>query len=388
MGRERLVIAGVSTRALAEAASAAGWECSSVDGFGDLDQKALVDNIGLGRDLGLPYSPTAVVRAARRLHAPCAAYTGNLENHPASVARLARGRELLGNPPATLVRARDFVELRRVVRAAGGRVPLSYLPGETRARPAGRPFLRKPLRGGGGQGIRELPAGARIARHELAQELIAGVPASVSFLADGRRARLLGVARGLNGEPRFGAAGYRYCGNLFPLAVPASVLDRLEAIVQAATRSFGLVGLNGIDFILRGDEPFVLELNPRHSASMELMQRAFLQDLFALHADACRGGLPAKLPPLPAGVWGKAILWAHQALVAPDTRSWLGRDDVRDVPFPGEEIPAGAPICTVLGQAAHARACLALLENRAAALARALRRAPGLRQGQHAAVRR
>lgn len=372
MGRERVLIVGYSTRALAESVVAAGWECSSIDAFGDLDQKAHVRSVAMQRDLGRPYSAAAAVAAAGRIAAPCAAYTGNLENHAAAVQRLALGRELLGNSPATLYRSRDFGELRRVVRRAGGRLPRTYLPGDPRPRLVGTDFLAKPVRGGGGQGIRELRDVARLPDRDLIQERIDGTPGSVSFVADGRSALVLGVARGLAGEAAFGATGFRYCGSLFPLTVGARALERLEAIVQSATQAFGLVGLNGIDFVLCGDQPFVVELNPRYSASMELIQRAGVKDLFALHTAACRGSLPSSLPRLGSGVWGKAVVWARRNVVAPETRSWLERDDIRDIPFPGEQIRGGTPVCTVFGHGRDADACRAALVETARAVERAL----------------
>jgi len=372
LGRERVLIVGYSTRAFAEAAGGAGWQCASVDAFGDLDQKARVESLGLVRDLDVPYSAASAVTASRRLSAPCVAYVGNLENHPAAVARLAQGRELLGNPPSSLHAARDFAQLRRLVHAAGSRVPLTFLPGETRPRTGSREFLRKPLRGGGGEGVRALAPGARIARTELAQERIDGVLGSIAFLADGTRARVLGLARGLAGDEAFGARGYRYCGSLFPLGVSDRALERLDAVVQSATRAFRLVGLNGMDFVVRDDQPFVLELNPRYSASMELIQRAGLTDLFALHADACRGSLPPSLPSPAPGVWGKAIVWARHNASAPETRAWLERDDIRDVPFPREHIRARTPVCTVLAHARDVDACRAVLLASARSVERAL----------------
>ena len=53
MARPGVLIVGVSTRALAESACRAGWRCASVDAFGDLDQKARVDNIALTRAVAL-----------------------------------------------------------------------------------------------------------------------------------------------------------------------------------------------------------------------------------------------------------------------------------------------------------------------------------------------
>ena len=369
MGGERVVIVGVSTRAFVESARRAGFAPVSVDAFGDLDQKQDAENIGMRRDLGRAYAAAAAVAVARRLEAPAAAYVANLENHPRAVTRLARGRELLGNPATVLDRARDFATLAGVVRRAGAQVPMTLGPGE--GAPPGRKWLRKPMRGGGGGGVRELPPGGSVSASELAQERIEGVLGSLSFVADGRRAVPLGLAQGLAGDPAFGAHAYRYCGSLHPLVVEDRLLARLDDVAQAATREFGLVGLNGLDFIVRDGTAFVLELNPRYSASMELMERSGRFSGFAVHAAGCRGVLPAAAFPgsdRPREVFGKAILWARRDVVLRDTRRWLARDDVRDVPFAGEQIRRGHPICTVFARGEDAAQCRRRLIEVAAAL--------------------
>ena len=67
----------------------------------------------------------------------------------------------------------------------------------------------------------------------------------------------------------------------------------MSAIAGAVTEAFGLVGLNGIDFVLREGEPYVLEINPRYSASMELIERGGRLSVFEAHVAACGGDLPA-----------------------------------------------------------------------------------------------
>ena len=371
-GPGSVLIVGVSTRAFAESASRAGHACVSVDAFGDLDQKARVVNVGFARDLGRPYSAAAAVAVGRRFPAASVAYVGNLENHPSAVRRLAVGRRLLGNTPATLVRARDPVAVADAVRRAGGRVPQALLPSEAgRASPRVR-WLRKPQRGGGGSGVEEWEPGAPVAAHELIQERIEGVLASVSFVADGRRAVLIGMAKGLAGDPAFGARGYRYCGSLHPFLPEGDLTDRMSAIAGALTEDFGLVGLNGIDFVLRDGEPYVLEINPRHSASMELIERGGGLSVFEAHVAACGGALPsARAAPIPE-VHGKAILYARRDLTVGDSARWLLRDDVRDVPFPGERIRRGHPVCTVFARGGDSAACYRRLVDAASALEQAL----------------
>lgn len=371
-GRGTLLIVGVSTRALAESASRAGHACVSVDAFGDLDQKTLVENVGLTRDLGRPYSAAAAVAVGRRWAITAAAYVGNLENHPAAVRRLARGRRLLGNAPATLVRARDPMAVAEAVGRAGGRAPLTLLPTQAReASPTVR-WLRKPRCGGGGSGVGAWAPGTPLGRHEMIQQRVEGELASAAFVADGRRAVLLGISRGLAGDPAFGARGYRYCGSLYPFRAEPRLRERLGAIADAVTIAFGLVGLNGIDFVLSGGEPYVLEINPRYSASMELIERAGGVNVFEAHHAACGGSLPRTDLAPPRDAWGKAVLYARRDVRVGASERWLARDDVRDVPSPGDRVRRGQPVCTVFARAADSAACYARLVETVAALEREL----------------
>jgi hypothetical protein len=288
------------------------------------------------------------------------------------VRRLAQGRRLLGNSPASLVGARDPAAVAEVVRRAGGRVPRMLLPSEARSASHGARWLRKPRRGGGGNGVREWKRGAALGRDELLQERVEGVLASAAFAADGRRAVLLGISRGLSGDPAFGAGGYRYCGSLFPFSADAQLLDRISAIAGALTGAFHLVGLNGLDFIVRDGEPYVLEINPRYSASMELIERSRGRSAFEVHLAACDGALPVPDDGPQREVFGKAVCYARRDLVVGDSTRWVLRDDVRDVPFPGERIRAGRPVCTVFAQGGDSVTCYARLVAAAATIDREL----------------
>jgi predicted ATP-grasp superfamily ATP-dependent carboligase len=120
--------------------------------------------------------------------------------------------------------------------------------------------------------------------------------------------------------------------------------------------------------VVRDGEAFVLELNPRYCASMELMEGSGGPSVFGTHAAACRGSLPAPGAPPPRRAWGKAVVWARVPVVAPDTRSWLARGDRADVPFPGERIGQGHPICTLFASGADRDECYRRLAESAASL--------------------
>jgi len=293
---------------------------------------------------------------ARELSYDAVVYCGGLENHPGVVAELARDRVLLGNAPDALRRVRDPRALFRYLDGRGIAVPDTRFT--TDPLPDAGRWLLKPARGGGGQGVR-LWEGQRLTSSQVLQELVDGVSASASFVADGRRSVVLGWTEQFH-RPR----GFRYAGNVMPLDGPEAARQEVSAIADALTREYGLRGLNGFDFVLRGDRPVLVEVNPRYCASMELVERASGTSVFGLHLAGCQGQLPDRLDE-PAGVWGKAIVYASRTVAVPDTTEWLDRG-VRDVPHPGEVIRAGQPICTVLASGSTRAACEAALRTESA----------------------
>ena len=366
---DALVVAGVTTRALAISAARAGYRVTAVDAFGDLDLRAATDVIVVS-DGGQRYSPSAAAAAAAAVPAGLAAYTSNFENYPEAVSRLAQGRRLLGNPPEVLARVRNPLELMRALRRRGFATP------ETRATkatttPGTGAWLLKPRRSGGGHGVAVWRRGQTVPRTGYLQERIAGTAGSVVFAADGRNAVPLGLTRQLVGDARLGSAGFRYCGNLLassgsPLFPQEQELfETAASLAVAVTAEFGLVGLNGLDFVARRGVPYPVEVNPRFSASMELIERAHGISMFQLHERACRGILPHG-PFRTAQIVGKAIVFARRDVTLADTRRWLGDSSIADVPHPGERIRQGHPICTVFAQADEAISCYRALIRHAA----------------------
>src|SRR5215213_3758283 len=100
-----------------------------------------------------------------------------------------------------------------------------------------------------------------------------------------------------------------------------ALLSRATALASAVAQEFGLRGLNGVDFVARQGVPIPIEVNPRYTASMELVERATGISLFALHADSCAGRLAAA-PAMPTRVYGKAIVYARRDTVVADPRMW------------------------------------------------------------------
>ena len=371
-----LLIAGVTTRAMAESAALAGYRVTAVDAFGDLDLRAVADVITLGAAPGTRFDPRAAAIAGERVPAGLVAYTSNLENHPKAVERLSRGRRLLGNSPAVLTRVRNPIALSALFRRQGFATPATRATPVTRSGVA--TWLLKPRRSGGGHRIVRWHRLRPVPRGSYLQEWIPGIPGSVIFAANGQDAVVLGLSRQLVGDSRFGAQAFRYCGSLigsgttpvFPRQ--GEILETAAALAGDVTREFGLVGLNGIDFIARKGVPYPIEVNPRYSASMELLERGQGPSMFELHVQACSGTLPSELE-VRSGIEGKAIVFAKRDVILGNTEAWGRRQSLADVPHPGERIPLGRPICTVFARGFDQATCLRRLVGQARVVYRRVR---------------
>ena len=230
--------------------------------------------------------------------------------------------------------------------------------------------------------IRAWRPGIEVRRWEYVQQRIDGVPGSIVFVAAAGRVAVLGVSRQLIGDARFGAGGYRYCGSILaPVSDPQfsageDLVRSARTLADVAAADLSLVGVNGIDFVARRGVAYAVEINPRWSASMELVERACGISVFGAHAAACAHGELSSVNDLrpPFRAVGKAIVFAREAVVVGNTDDWLRDPDVRDVPHAGETIAAGDPVCTVLAEAIHAAACEAALVSRAESIYKRLDR--------------
>jgi predicted ATP-grasp superfamily ATP-dependent carboligase len=358
---------------LAELATAAGHRVVAADRFGDLDLRRTCPVV-VPASGGL----AALVDAARGLDARSVVYGAGFENHPRLVGRLAEGRVLLGNPPETLAGVRDPAALGACVRAAGLPFPRTYAAAEAAERAdRSRRWLRKPLRGGAGRGVREW-RGGRLAGDVVVQERVPGVACSASAAGDGRGGSvLLGVSEQLVGVRAFGARGYRWCGNVVPPRLAAGERAALgaqaRAVCACVAEAFGLRGLFGVDLVWDGARAWAIEVNPRPCGSLEAIEAAHGMSVFGAHLDGCAGRLPEGVPTHPAvRAAGKAILYAARDVVTGDTRAWPRA--VRDVPHPGERIARTNPVCTLTAVAATPGQAVARLARDAARMRAELRR--------------
>lgn len=342
MGNKPLIIVGASARAAAFSAYRAGYTPYWLDRFGDEDLRRRFP----GRVIsGYPKQAPELIDQA-----PVApfVYTGALENHPGVLEELCRRRTLLGNPvpvcsgirdPSGLYEAfrRNRVACPEIRVLKRGRIlnPSPHLDG----------WLVKPLRSAGGMGI-EHYNGQPVDERYYLQQYLTGESCSAVFVSSRGHCRLLGVTLQLVGLPEFRAGEFSYCGSIGPLELNESDSVQWRRIGEVIAGEFNLTGLFGVDAIKRQDGIYPVEVNPRYTASVEVLELALGCQAIKLHCEACNIQLPDSEERGPGRLIGKAILFAPEDLVF---KGFAQEGfSIADVPTGGAEIKQGHPVLTVM----------------------------------------
>jgi predicted ATP-grasp superfamily ATP-dependent carboligase len=356
-----VLIAAASGRALAASARRAGYAPLVADFFGDLDTLAvarayvrLPDGLARGMDETLLDALETLAAGEQ----PCGLVWGTgFEDRPHLLAQLARRWPLLGNTAESVAIVKDPIAFARLCEDCG----ISH-PETSRSRPADvAGWLRKRIGGAGGSHIRSAAGHDDLNRDVYFQRCVDGVPVSVSFLADGHRALILGCSAQWS-SPTL-RQPFRYGGAARPADVSRDVERALARAVQDIAATVPLVGLNSADFLVHGNAFHLLEINPRPGATLDIFEPAD-GSLFALHVAACARQLPDRAPALD-GAAASAIVYADRDIRAPalDWPAWTA-----DRPQAGISVKAGEPFCTVHARGETAAEARRFVERRQAAI--------------------
>ncbi len=356
-----LLIFGASCRAAAFSALRCGLRPRCADYFADRDLAAVcnaerVDPRHAGRQF---------IALARSLPPSPWFYTGGFENHPGWVDQITRTHRLWGVGADTLRAVRDPVRVANILHASG--IPFPAVRRDRHGLPRDGSWLKKPLNSGGGRGIEPLTTqNDRDAPSCYFQERIRGPSYSALFIGERAGARLVGVTRqliGIAGSP------FAYRGSIGPLSITKPLASKLHVLGNALTSAFGLAGWFGVDYILRGRNPWPVEINPRYPASLEIHELAARRALLTDHRRACEGGFGPQESQGRTGlprprVVAKLILHATRTLVVPEIaiREAVSNDlfairSIADVPWPGTSFEPGDPVMTLLASGENPAAC-------------------------------
>lgn len=258
-------------------------------------------------------------------------YTGALENYPDLVDQMASLKPLWGNPGCVLRAVRNPLLLQETILAAGLSFP------ETRTcdgQPPGTgDWLHKTGQGASGSGVSEfdpttLPSGGYWQRY------VPGLAASAVYLASTQTCKLLGITRQLVGEAWTGARKFQYAGTVAPWQLPEKVIAQVTRIGEVVAHDFQLDGWFGVDFVYAEQIVWPVEVNPRTTAAVEIIQRAT-----EIQTPAGKAILYAKYPLTVSRAISDQLL--HRA-------GPIERPQLADIPNAGMQITPGEPILTIL----------------------------------------
>jgi predicted ATP-grasp superfamily ATP-dependent carboligase len=371
-----LILLGASVRAAAFSASRAGFAPYGIDLFADRDLA------GLGTAVKIARYPSGFLPALAAAPQATWIYSGGLENHPRLVDRLAGIRPLAGNPGRVLQWVRDPRQLMSAARDAGCDFPQTIFDAADTRIP-GQIWLIKPRRSSGGTSIRFAPSAQALSppRGTYLQQHIEGQAASAVFVAAAGAARLIGATHQILGRDVGLPLPFLYVGSTGPLHLSNAESARLCYLGNLLAARFGLVGLFNIDFVQHEDRLWIVEVNPRYSASMEIIERVHDVNLIDWHLRACESAelLSAASLSIQRHA-GKIVVYARQRGIVPPSLDDLARQwnsdslwpGLADLPRVGETLHALQPVVTVLADGDSTQAVNDQLLHRTAAIEKLL----------------
>jgi uncharacterized protein len=352
--RPMVIVVAYSARALASSAKRAGFAPLSIDVFGDDDTKEMsFASVKLDGGLSDGLAPEAtvnVVEALVRAHDPIGlVYGAGFEHQPETIAAIARVTRVFGNEAETLKRAKDPLTLSHACEANGVRHPSIALT------PPDEPnlWIVKKQGGAGGAHIVAARDMSRISSDGYFQRRVAGKSISALFLASEKKTEIIGFS--MQWTAPTPTSPFRYGGAAGPVDINPAQAGEISRSVAAISSDFSLVGLNSADFLVSDDRVWLIEINPRPGATLDVFE-SNEGALFLGHMAACEG----RLAGAPANLEFKAAetVYAPHDIAVCEGLNWP--DWAVDRSPSGTRFSAGDPVCTVLASGATvdlARAC-------------------------------
>lgn len=326
-----------SGRFIAESATRAGFTVRVADCFGDNDTLEVAE-----RWQALPALDELTTEQLLKLlielsdGQPCWLVCGTgIERFYPLLSELPSHIQFAGNPLESIALLRQPVSFFRLLHDLDLLFPeVSYSTPET-------PYLIKDMAGSGGNAV-HTSSTSKLRPSQYYQHYIEGKSYSVCFIADGKTAQILAWNRQHHSPQCFTLSALQQ-----PAYPPAHCQPVIIEAVRKLTEACGLRGFNSLDYLVdKQGQSYILELNPRISASAELLRQT---DLFNCHLTACFGPLP-RVEPLPQStVRMLHYLFAESRVSIDQSPHWP--DSCHDLPQAGCTIESGQPVCTLIVEA-------------------------------------
>lgn len=340
---------GASVRAAAFSALAAGYDVVAADLFADSDLAARC------QATRMPPDADAFVEWLAKQDVDAWMFTGSWENYATHVGRMETLKPLLGNTEKTLVACKSAEQLACLF--AANQVAF---PPITNTPPIELGWLTKSHSTAGGLGVDDWIPGSDVPANCYWQRKIEGRSISAAYVAATGEGRLLGITEQLIGRPWTHSQPYHYAGSVGPYAQLGTIVpslspgtgrgdleSQLTHVGKVLAGELRLVGLFGVDCVLdEAGTAWVVDVNPRYTASMEVVERFSCVNMVRTHIEACASGTLPMVPAVSGGSFGKAYLFAKRNTTFHPPPNM----ELADIPYEGDTIQHGKPICTLLAK--------------------------------------
>ena len=198
------------------------------------------------------------------------------------------------------------------------------------------------------------------------QQELSGDAISALYITDGMTRQCVGFSR-IHTVSIGDDYPYVYAGAETLPEVDKSIMIKTDSYAEKVIKHFNIKGVFGIDMLLADPTSsekshlYVLEINPRISATFELYQHVS-QDLNLVdaHIRVCEGERLSKLA-LSKGHYAYRIIFAPYEFDVPAKISWPHW--CKDIPEAGRRIDSGEPICSIFADADYEHLALVLDER-------------------------
>jgi predicted ATP-grasp superfamily ATP-dependent carboligase len=338
------------------AAVRAGYHVIAIDAFADKQTVALAESTIVVDYDQYGFNAESLLSAIGKLDTSQYlgfVYGSGFDAQPALLQKIANILPLIGNVP-DVVRA---VKTSSVFFDSLMQCNIAY-PKTCSVLPASDvagTYLQKFAGGCGGAHIQWVSDDAVLEANHYYQQHMIGRSVSLLFIANGDEIAVVGF----NEQWLSPTANmpFRYGGAVSRIELTKTVQLQLEDAADRLTRKFGLFGLNSLDTIVQNDVVYVLEINPRLSATVDLYED---ENLLDRHVQALVPQREVTVTKAKA----HCIVYAEVDTAIPSAFEWPSW--VVDTPQETAiDILLGAPICTVLAHADFAEDAKQLANARA-----------------------